>query len=98
MSTKKIVISGLLFFSIIFPNVQYAQVDTAVLPWLAKPQFDEAYDFNGAGWIKKGGKFGFITKEGTIVQPQFDEVYNFYDGVAKVKVGGKWGYIDREVK
>lgn len=45
--------------------------------------------------MKKGGKFGFIDKEGNVV---VDFVYkdagNFSDGVAPVKRGRKWGFID----
>ncbi|KAB8333519.1 protein kinase, partial [Scytonema tolypothrichoides VB-61278] len=29
------------------------------------------------------------------IEPRFDGVFNFSDGLAKVKIDGKWGYIDK---
>jgi hypothetical protein len=78
-------------------GIAFSQVEKRTISWLAKPQFDEAYDFNQCvGWVKKGNKYGFVTKEGKVIPQQFEAVYNFSEGIAKVKVGGKWGYIDKE--
>lgn len=45
--------------------------------------------------LKVDGRFGYKDLEGNIViAPQFDEVGNFSEGLAKVKLGSKWGYID----
>lgn len=42
-----------------------------------------------------GGKWGFVNKDGNIViNPTFDYVYNFSEGIAAVKVGDKYGFID----
>jgi hypothetical protein len=42
-----------------------------------------------------GGRWGFIDKSGKIViNPQFDEAMAFADGLARVKVGHKTGYIN----
>lgn len=47
--------------------------------------------------VKKDGKFGLITKEGTFaVEPKFDSARDFSDGLAAVKQNGKWGYVDRK--
>ncbi|MEX2213750.1 MAG: WG repeat-containing protein [Phycisphaeraceae bacterium] len=45
----------------------------------------------------KGGKWGFIGKNGKLqIRSQFDEVLWFSNGLAPVKVDGRWGYIDTE--
>jgi hypothetical protein len=41
------------------------------------------------------GKHGFIDREGQIViQPRFQMVYPFSEGLAAVQVDGQWGFID----
>jgi len=41
-------------------------------------------------------KWGFINRQGTLVIPyRFDEVVNFQNGKAKVKLEGKWNYINK---
>ena len=45
------------------------------------------------------GKCGVIDKTGKIVcKPQFDYVCNFSEGLAKVRVDDKWGFINKMVK
>ncbi len=40
-------------------------------------------------------RWGFINKKGEIViEARFNYAYDFSDGLAKVKVGDRWGYID----
>jgi hypothetical protein len=46
-----------------------------------------------------GGKYGYVDKAGLVViEPRFDDVMHFSEGLAAVRVGdpddGKWGYID----
>jgi len=51
--------------------------------------------------IKVDGKYGFIDRNGNVViQPQFQGVYDFSDGLAKIYVGGKFdtAYIDETGK
>ncbi len=31
-----------------------------------------------------------------IIEPQFDEAWDFHEGMARVKIDGKWGYINKE--
>ena len=46
-----------------------------------------AYDFRG--------KFGYVDRNGNVViEPQFDEAYEFSDGLAWAVKDGKSGYID----
>ncbi len=45
----------------------------------------------------KGGwrKCGFIDREGNVaIEPQFDDALPFSEGLAAIKVNGKWGFID----
>jgi len=47
--------------------------------------------------VKIGGKLGFIDKIGNfVIQPQFDGASDFSEGLAGVKIGGKWLYIKIE--
>ena len=47
-------------------------------------------------WLKisKNGKWGFSNGLTTVIEPRFDEVFCFKDGVACVDDNGKFGYID----
>jgi hypothetical protein len=41
-------------------------------------------------------KYGYIDKTGEIViQPQFDDAGDFSEGLAPVRLNGKWGYVSR---
>ena len=43
--------------------------------------------------------YGFVNKEGKIViSPQYEDAGWFMDGLAHVKMNGKWGYIDKNGK
>ena len=53
----------------------------------------------GINWIRKEGKYGFMTKTGQIlVPPQYESVLGFSEGMAAVKMAGLWGFIDRSGK
>ena len=40
------------------------------------------------------GKYGFIDENGNwVIEPQFDDAFDFSEGLAIVEVEGKWGYI-----
>ncbi|MDZ8069153.1 MAG: WG repeat-containing protein [Nostoc sp. DedQUE08] len=48
--------------------------------------------------IKIGEKYGYINKTGkVIIQPQFDKAWQFYQGLALVKIGSEfsYGYINK---
>jgi WG containing repeat len=38
------------------------------------------------------------TKGKLVIKPQFDAAWSFYEDLAAVKIGEKWGYIDRTGK
>jgi len=41
--------------------------------------------------------WGFINKEGEVViEPAYDEISEFNEGLCAVKQEGKWGYINRQ--
>ncbi len=43
------------------------------------------------------GKFGYINKNNRLVIPyKFDYGYDFHQGIAKVRIGKKWGYINTQ--
>ena len=44
-------------------------------------------------------KYGYIDKSGKVViEPQFDYVRDFSEGLAVVEKDGKWGVIDKNGK
>ena len=49
--------------------------------------------------VSVGDKWGFIDKTGKyVVEPQFDKIKDFSEGLASVEVGGKWGFINKTGK
>jgi WG containing repeat len=49
--------------------------------------------------IKRGDKFGFMDRSGSVViSPQFDDVEDFFEGVARVEVDGVYAFIDENGK
>ena len=45
----------------------------------------------------KGDKFGFIDKDGNfVIEPKYDAVRPFFEGLAAVCIDDKWGYIDKK--
>jgi hypothetical protein len=66
------------------------------------PRFDAATPFDhGIAIVRVGdektGKWGYIDRTGKyLVKPQFDEARAFgKDGLARVRIADKWGYIRR---
>jgi hypothetical protein len=46
--------------------------------------------------IQVGKKYGYQNAEGrTKIAAQFDNAYEFFDGLAAVNINGKWGFINR---
>jgi hypothetical protein len=63
------------------------------------PTYDAAFPFRGEyAVIRQGEKRGFLRlgAEGgisTFIAPQYEDAYRFTEGLAPVKMGGRWGYI-----
>lgn len=60
---------------------------------------------NGLAKVKKNNKWGFVDASGNlVVSPKYDEVENFSDGLARVRIkhhgknGGGWGLVDASGK
>lgn len=65
--------------------------------FVIKPQFQslEADGFAGGPAPVCSSKCGYIDRDGTFaIRPQFEEVTNFSEGLAGVRIGSKWGYVD----
>lgn len=46
--------------------------------------------------IVEDGRFGYIDENGSVViKPQFNDAKPFHEGLARVKIGAKWGFINR---
>ncbi len=64
------------------------------------PRFTDIGDFTAERLIfaqRSDGKYGFTDENGKfVIQPEYDGAGNFSCGLAPVKVGEVWGYIDTE--
>ena len=41
---------------------------------------------------------GLQRQPAPVAQPQFEEAFSFFEGLAAVKFDGKWGYVDKNAK
>jgi len=49
--------------------------------------------------VEIDGKWGFIDKTGKIaINPQFEDAWEFKEGLATIQLGNKYGYIDKSGK
>uniref|UniRef100_UPI001F31B696 WG repeat-containing protein n=1 Tax=Campylobacter coli TaxID=195 RepID=UPI001F31B696 len=49
--------------------------------------------------VKIDGQWSFLDKNGEIaIEPKFDYVWSFSEGLAKVELNGKWGFINKSGK
>ena len=67
--------------------------------WIVPPKYDYAYHANAGDlawvWTKSDGKWNLIGSNGKFVsEQQFDETNAFYEGLAAVKIGDRYGFID----
>jgi hypothetical protein len=47
---------------------------------------------------RKGNKWGFVSygDKKTVILPKYDEAERFREGLALIKLNGKYGYVDKE--
>lgn len=50
--------------------------------------------YEGAGVAMRSGKYYIVNKSGKEITEGYDEISFFREGLAQVKSGGKWGYIN----
>ena len=65
--------------------------------WIVPPKFESAYKaYSGdLAWTKHKGKWTLTAHDGKVVTEQkFDETDVFYEGLAAVKIGNRYGFID----
>ena len=47
--------------------------------------------------VKSGDKWGYVDATGNeVIQPRFDQAYDFDQRLALVELDEKWGYVDRQ--
>jgi hypothetical protein len=59
--------------------------------------YQDTFDYNEIAVVGKGGKFGYIDREGIeFVPPKYDRAMRFYGGLGRIQLNGKWGLVNRE--
>ena len=74
---------------------KYILIDTAGNQ-VGKESWEDADAFNGTepAAVKKNGKWGFVDTAGkVVVEYQYENAKSFYNAMAAVSLGEKWGYI-----
>lgn len=58
--------------------------------------FDNNMELNLMRYISDKGKYGYMdsSKRKIVIEPKYDYIGSFYDGVARVNINGKWGFIN----
>ena len=47
--------------------------------------------------MRTGDKWGYVDAAGNeVIQPRFDQAYDFDQQLAPVELDEKWGYVDRQ--
>jgi hypothetical protein len=76
----------------------YAYIDKTGKVAIVLPDYDAIGSFSeglAAVWLEQKG-WGFIDKSGNLkIQPQFEKMLDFSDGLAGIKIDGMWGFIDK---
>ncbi len=63
---------------------------------IVEPQFEHIHMLQDMIWVKKGGKWGLMNRNGQILmEPQLDDYDRFEEGLAKVSYKEKYGYINK---
>jgi|GEM_PF-685791 len=85
----------------IFSGVKWGAVNTKG-DIVIQPKYHRLHVLeNGLFSFKESeeGKFGIVNSKGeVVVNPSYDDIKDFKDGFARVKLGDKWGMINRQGK
>ncbi|EAJ6136156.1 WG repeat-containing protein [Campylobacter lari] len=66
---------------------------------IVEPKFDSIVRYYRFSKINKNEKWGLLDSYGKIaIEPKFNDVTNFSEGLAGVKLNDKWGFIDKNDK
>ena len=84
--------NGLIWF---MKNDKYGYLDTNG-NLIAEAQFDEGdkETVNGFAMVEKDGKFGLVGSNGVIIEPVYNFVSDFSEGLVLVKEANDYGYVD----
>ena len=64
--------------------------------YIVPPCYSDAREFSSGFAAVLDRKWGYINKQGEPVVPcQFDDALAFLHGVARIKLGRRWGYINQ---
>lgn len=58
---------------------------------------DDEY-FESSWCVSKNDKFGVVKNKQILIYPKYDEMYEFHDNMAAIRVKDKWGFINEEGK
>ncbi len=62
---------------------------------LTKDGFISAYAFEGDYALVMNKNWNYLNKKGELLHPKgFEEAYDFHNGLARVKLKGRWGFIN----
>ena len=87
-----------------WPNAKFGYIDESCELVVPIGLYEDAHIFSdGLAAVKKDGMWGFIDKTGSmVIQPVYEEVGRFAEGLAPVRMGdyntGLSGYIDKSGK
>lgn len=84
-------------------SYSYSYIDKAGKIIIDASKYENAYSFSeGLALVylvsndRKMAHYGFIDKAGNeVIQPQFQSVWSFSEGLAAVEIEGQWGFIDK---
>ena len=56
---------------------------------------DDPYEPPNLGLVREGDRYGYTEDGSVVIEPRYEQAWYFAEGLARVRIGGKWGYIDR---
>ncbi len=75
---------------------KYGFIDKAG-SWVIKNNFDEVRKFNeGQAAVRIGSSWGFVSSQGVLIDPQYEGVSDFKNGLSIVTKNGKQQIIDKQ--